>query len=150
MIRKATVRDVKSIFNILKTYADRGQLLLRPISELYDYLRDFNVYEAEDGRVIATCALHICWEDLAEIRSLAVAEEYQGRGIGSQLIEAAFEDAKSLHANHIFTLTYQQKFFAHHGFRVVDKSVLPQKIWSECIRCTKFPDCDETAMLWIR
>jgi amino-acid N-acetyltransferase len=150
MIRKATIRDVKPIYNILKAYADRGQLLSRAISELYDYLRDFNVYEAEDGRVIATCALHVCWEDLLEIRSLAVVEEYQARGIGSQLIEAAFEDAKSLGGDRIFTLTYQQKFFEGHGFRVIDKSKLPQKIWAECIRCVKFPDCDETAMLWER
>ncbi len=150
MIRKATIRDVKSIYNILKTYADAGQLLPRAISELYDHLRDFNVYEAEDGRVIAACALHICWEDLVEIRSLAVVEEYQRRGIGSQLIEAAFEDAKSLEVNRIFTLTYQQNFFERHGFRVIDKSTLPQKIWAECIRCVKFPDCDETAMLRVR
>ena len=147
MIRKATIRDVKPIYNILKAYADRGQLLPRAVSELYDYLRDFNVYAAENGRVIATCALHICWEDLLEIRSLAVVEEYQGRGIGSQLIEAAFEDAKSLGVDRIFTLTYQQKFFERHDFRVIDKSQLPQKIWAECIKCVKFPDCDETAML---
>ncbi len=150
MIRKATIRDVKPIYNILKAYADRGELLPRAISELYDYLRDFNVYEAEDGHVIATCALHVCWEDLLEIRSLAVVEDYQGRGIGSQLIEAAFEDAKSLGVGRIFTLTYQQDFFEGHGFRVIDKSTLPKKIWAECIRCVKFPDCDETAMLWVR
>lgn len=147
MIRKATVRDVSSIHNILKTYADTGQLLPRPISELYDNLRDFNVYEAEDGRMLATCALHVCWEDIAEIRSLAVVEEYQGRGIGTQLMKAAFEDAESLGTSRIFTLTYRQKFFENHGFRVIDKSTLPQKIWAECIKCVKFPDCDETAML---
>lgn len=150
MIRHATVRDVPSIYKILITYADSGQLLPRAISELYDHLRDFIVYESEDGSVVATCALHVCWENLSEIRSLAVVKEYQGRGIGSQLIEAAFEDAKLLEVNRIFTLTYQQKFFERHGFRVIDKATLPQKIWAECIKCVKFPDCDEIAMLWVR
>jgi amino-acid N-acetyltransferase len=147
MIRKATVRDVRSIHDLLKKYADTGDLLARAISELYDCLRDFNVCEAKDGRIIATCALHVCWDDLAEIRSLAVLEEYRGRGIGSRLLTAAVEDAKTLQVNRIFTLTYQENFFARHGFRVTDKSSLPQKIWADCVKCVKFPDCDEIAMI---
>ena len=148
MIRKATVRDVKAIHRLLKECADRGELLPRSLSDLYDHLRDFSVYEQKsDGSIVGVCALHICWEDLAEVRSMAVDEGYQGRGIGSAMIAEVLAEAGSLGMRRVFTLTYQEDFFARHGFRVVDKAALPQKIWAECVKCVKFPDCDEIAML---
>jgi len=148
MIRKATVHDVKAIHRLLKECADRGELLPRSLSDLYDYLRDFSVYEEKSGgSLVGVCALHICWDDLAEIRSMAVDEKYQGRGIGSQMIAEALAEAEGLGVRRVFTLTYQADFFARHGFRVVDKASLPQKIWAECVKCIKFPDCDETAMV---
>ena len=148
MIRKATVRDVKAIHSLLKRHADRGQLLPRALSDLYDCLRDFSVFEKErSGSIIGVCALHVCWEDLAEIRSLAVREEYQRGGIGSMLVTAALAEARDLGISRVFTLTYRPEFFNKHGFKIVDKATLPQKVWAECIKCVKFPDCDEIALL---
>ena len=148
MIRKATVRDVKAIHSLLKKHADRGELLPRALSDLYDDVRDFSVFEEKEGGfIIGTCALHVCWEDLAEVRSLAVRRRYQGKGIGSMLVTAALAEARDLQVTRIFTLTYRPDFFNKHGFKIVDKATLPQKIWAECIKCVKFPDCDEIAML---
>jgi len=148
MIRKATVRDVEVIHRLLKQHAERGELLPRALSDLYDDVRDFNVFEPKGGGVVAgACALHVCWEDLAEVRSLAVSEPHQGEGVGSTLVKAALAEAEELGIKRVFTLTYQPDFFSKHGFEVVDKAALPQKVWAECIKCVKFPDCDETAML---
>jgi amino-acid N-acetyltransferase len=149
-MRKASVRDVKAIHRLLKKHSDRGELLPRPLSELYDQVRDFAVLEEENGGpLIGVCALHVCWEDLAEIRSLAVEERYQGQGIGTALVAEALAEARRLGVQRVFTLTYRPDFFAGHGFQVVDKASMPQKIWADCIRCVKFPDCDEIAMLKI-
>jgi amino-acid N-acetyltransferase len=147
MIRKATVDDVRAIQQLLNKHAERGELLPRSLSDLYDHLRDFSIYEERSGGpLVGTCALHVCWEDLAELRSLAVDEPYQGRGIGSALIDEALAEAPGLGISRVFTLTYQTDFFAAHGFDVVDKASLPQKIWAECVKCIKFPECDEIAM----
>jgi amino-acid N-acetyltransferase len=148
MIRKATVRDVKAIHRLLKKHADRGELLPRALSDLYDCLRDFSVFEEKSSRsIIGVCAVHVCWEDLAEIRSLAVGKQHQGEGIGSTLVTATMAEAQDLGIRRVFTLTYRPDFFKKHGFKVVDKATLPQKIWAECVKCVKFPDCDEIAML---
>lgn len=148
MIRKTTTIDVKAIHRLLKKHADRGELLPRALSDLYDDVRDFNVFEEKgSGSIIGACALHVFWEDLAEIRSLAVCERYQRKGIGSALVTTALAEAKDLGIKRVFTLTYRPEFFNKHGFKIVDKATLPQKIWAECIKCVKFPDCDEIAML---
>lgn len=148
MIRKATVADVEAIHRILKEHADRGELLPRALSDLYDDLRDFSLFQDEDGGpIIGVCALHVCWEDLAEIRSLAVSEQHQGGGIGSELVASALAEAQDLGIRRVFTLTYQPDFFNKYGFKIVEKAALPQKVWTECIKCVKFPDCDEVAML---
>ena len=148
MIRKATIHDVKTIHGLLKSYADQGQLLPRALSDLYDCVRDFSVFEDRDqGAVVGICALHVCWENLAEIRSLAVEESRQHRGIGSMLVTEAVSEARGLGISRIFTLTYRPGFFEKHGFEVVDKATLPQKVWADCIKCVKFPDCDEIAMI---
>ena len=149
MIRKAIVGDMKQIHKLLNYYGDRGLLLARPLSELYDHLRDFMVLveEREEDRIIGTCALGICWEDLAEIRSLAVAKEYQGKRIGTLLVENCLEEARTFGLKRVFTLSYVPEFFSKLGFSKVDKAVLPHKVWADCIRCSKFPDCDEIAMI---
>lgn len=148
MIRKSRVSDVPNIHQLLSGFAKRGDLLGRSLSELYDNLRDFYVcQDGDDGPVVGTCALHICWEDLAEIRSLAVAEGFQRRKIGTQLVEVCISEAITLGIYRIFTLTNQPDFFIHLGFIKVDKATLPQKIWSDCIKCYKFPQCDEVALL---
>ena len=148
-IRRAAAKDIKAIHKLLSLYGGQGLLLARPLSELYDHLRDFFVLAntASDERVVGACALGICWEDMAEIRSLAVMEGYQGQKHGSRLVLACLEEARSLGIRRVFALTYVEEFFAKMGFRVVEKSTLPHKIWSDCLRCSKYPDCDETAMI---
>jgi amino-acid N-acetyltransferase len=148
-IRKAKITDVREIQKLIERAAKKGEMLPRSLAELYDNLRDYVVFQDEAGepRMIGTCAMHICWEDLAEVRSLVVEEEYQRRGIGSKLIDACLSEAISLGIYRIFALTYKPDFFRKHGFKVVDKSALPHKIWADCIKCVKFPECDEVAVL---
>ena len=146
MIKKATVEDIKNIQELINFYAKNDQVLPRSLNELYENIRDFFVYE-KDGKVLGCVALHVAWEDLAEIKSLAVVESRQKQKIGSLLVKAAFEDAEMLKVRRIFALTYVPSFFEKFGFKKVAHSELPHKIWSECIRCVKFPDCQETAMV---
>jgi len=138
--------DVRAIHALLATFADKGLMLPRSISSLYDHLRDFIVFE-ENGTVYGISALHICWDDLAEIRSLAVAERWQKSGIGALLVESCLDEARSLEIDQVFVLTYQAAFFRKFGFMDRDKQDLPHKIWSDCIHCPKFPDCDEDALI---
>ncbi len=148
MIRKATINDIKRIHELLSDYGNKGQLLSRSLSELYDHVRDFFVYmDPKEKKIAGCCALQFCWEDLAEIRSLAVISETWGKKIGTQLVEAAVNEANESKIKRIFTLTYQPLFFEKLGFRHIDRSELPIKIWKDCILCVKFPDCDETAMI---
>ena len=148
-IRKAVIRDVPSIHKILNHYANKDFLLPRSLSELYDHLRDYFVLEDSDDRQViqGVCGLGICWEDLAEIRSLAVTEDQQGKGSGSRLVEMCLKEARSLGLKRVFVLTYVPGFFKMLGFNEVDKSVLPHKIWSDCLKCPKFPNCDEAALM---
>ena len=154
MIRNARMGDVKKIYKLLQYYADKDLLLGRSLSSLYDQLRDFSVYvenvqdDSEQEKLIGVCALHICWENLAEIRSLAVIDEFHGKGIGRQLINKALDEADSYGITRVFTLTYQPDFFRKLGFRDIDKSELPHKVWSDCINCSLFPDCNEEALIW--
>lgn len=148
MIRAATINDVRAIHALLQIYAERGELLSRPLGQLYDHVRDFAVAVDEQSRkVIGCCALQICWQDLAEIRSLAVDPRHQHRGIGSQLTHRALEEARRFRLDKVFTLTYRPGFFEQFGFERTDRSLLPRKIWADCVLCPKFPDCDETAMI---
>lgn len=146
MIRKAKLGDVKPIQKLLAHFAGKGDMLSRSLSELYEALRDFYVAEG-DGQLLGTAALHIVWADLAEIRSVAVAEEAGGKGIGTAVVQACLDEARTLGLRRVFCLTYKPDFFGRFGFRVVDKSELPHKVWGDCIKCAKFPDCDEIAMI---
>ncbi len=146
MIRKATIQDVKAIHRLLQEFGQKGELLPRPLTRIYDHLRDFWVWE-ESEQVIGCCALQFCWEDLAEIRSLAVQTDHQGRHIGLKLARTAIEEAKTYGIKKLFTLTYRPGFFEQLGFSRIDRSQLPLKIWGDCLLCVKFPDCDEIAMM---
>jgi amino-acid N-acetyltransferase len=146
MIRKAILDDIKAIQELINFYAEKDQVLPRSLNELYETIRDFFVYE-KDGRILACLSLHITWEALAEIRSLAVAESVKGHKIGTSLIKAAFEEAEKLKVKRVFALTYVPSFFEKLGFKKVEHSELPHKIWSECIKCVKFPDCQEIALV---
>ena len=154
MIRTARMGDIKKIYNLLKYFADKDLLLGRSLSSLYDQLRDFSVYvekaeeEPDQEKLVGVCSLHICWDNLAEIRSLAVTEGYQGKGVGRQLVDRALSEADAYGITKVFTLTYQPDFFRNIGFKDIDKSELPHKVWSDCIQCSKFPDCNEEALVW--
>lgn len=145
MIRKAKVGDVKDIQKIISTYAEKGEMLQRSAAELHECLRDFYVYE-EEGQILGAGALHLTLDGLAEVRSLAVLAGHTGKGYGKKLVNACLADARELGVKTVFTLTYQPGFFRKMGFSEIDKHQLPHKIWNECVKCFKFPDCDEVAL----
>ncbi len=145
-IRKARIDDIKAIHRLINDFAKKGEMIPRSLNDLYENIRDIVV--CEEGREIkGACALHILWEDLAEIRSLSVKEASQGSGIGKKLVSRCVKEAERLGIRRIFALTYHADFFKKIGFSEIDKSELPQKIWGECLRCPKFPECDETAVI---
>lgn len=147
-VRKARMQDVKTIHSLLMERAKLHELLPRSFSELYSHLRDFFVLADKNGpEVYGCCALSITWEDLAEVRSLVVDTSARNGGWGRRLLEACLSEAVTLGIYRVFTLTYIPDFFAKQGFRLVEKDVLPQKVWADCIHCVKFPECDEIAML---
>ncbi|RLJ69855.1 N-acetylglutamate synthase [Hydrogenivirga caldilitoris] len=146
MVRKARLSDAQAIHSLVNEYALQGVLLPRSLSSIYEHIRDFWVYE-EGGEVLGCCALQIVWADLAEIRSFAVRKDRKGLGIGKALISSCIEEAKSLGIKKVFSLTYAKDYFERFGFRVVDKSTLPHKVWGDCINCVKFPNCDEIAVI---
>jgi amino-acid N-acetyltransferase len=145
-LRRARAADVPAIQRLINSFADRDEMLPRSLNELYENLRDYFVVEARD-RVAGCCALHVTWADLGEIKGLAVREEHRGCGLGGRLVEQCMEDARALGLPRIFVLTYIPDYFERFGFQHVDKADLPQKVWSECIRCPKFPDCGEVSMM---
>jgi amino-acid N-acetyltransferase len=146
-IEKARISDVKQIHKLVNSHASKGEMLPRALSELYENIRDFVIIRQGD-KVIACASLHIFWDDLGEVRATAVASDMHSKGLGSKLVKACVEEARSLGLGKVFCLTYQQGFFEKCGFHVVDKAELPQKVWGECMRCPKFPDCDEVALVY--
>lgn len=143
---RATMADVPHMHKIINYFADRGDMLPRTLAELYEGARDFFVVR-DNGKVVGCCALHINWADLAELRSMAVAEAQQGRGIARILAEAVLEDARQLGIRTVYALTYRPEVFERFGFQTVNVGTLPRKVWSECHRCPKFQCCDEIAMV---
>jgi len=146
-VEKAKISDAQQMHELINRLADTGGMLPRALSGIFENLRDYYVIRDSDNRVVACVALHICWVDLAEVRSLAVREDTQERGLGSFLIKACLKAAEELGMPTIFCLTYKPAFFEKHSFRQVDKMELPRKVWSECFHCPKFPDCDEVALI---
>jgi amino-acid N-acetyltransferase len=144
-IRKARMDDVEIVHSLVTEFSREQFLLGRSRAELYESLRDFQVAEI-DGQVVGCAALTIAWKSLAEIRSLATAREVRGRGIGRRLVEACLAEARGLGIGRVFALTQAPPFFERIGFRRVPKEELPHKIWADCIKCPKFPDCDEEAV----
>ncbi|MBI4823446.1 MAG: N-acetyltransferase [Nitrospirae bacterium] len=147
MIRKAKTGDIKPVHKLISEFSSRHEMIPRSLNELYETVRDLFVFE-KDRAIRAVSALHLMWEDLAEIRSLAVSRPFQGKGIGSALIKRCLKEARSLGVKRVFALTYQPEFFVRLGFKHIDKSSLPQKIWGDCVRCPKFPECDESAVIY--
>ncbi len=146
-VEKARITDALQIHKLINTFASRGEMLARPLSEIYENIRDYVVVR-KGKQVIACAALHVNWEDMAEIKSVAVAEDSQKQGIGDMIIKACLSDARELGIPTVFCLTYKPEFFKRFGFTEVDKMELPQKVWNECYRCAKFPNCDEVALVY--
>jgi amino-acid N-acetyltransferase len=145
-IRPAAIVDVPEIHHLLETYASKGNLLPRTMSELYRHLRDFFVIEI-DGRVAAIGALEIFTEDLGEVRSLVVAEEYERRGLGRLMVQRIVAEARRIGLRRLMALTYVPTFFHKLNFKTVPMETLPEKVWGVCIKCYKYNNCDETAVL---
>lgn len=144
--RKATFKDVEAIHKLVNDYAEKGVMLPRSRNVLYETLRDMIL--AEDGGSIAGVgALHLVWDELAEIRTMAIAPDYMKQGIGREIVQLLIKEAYTLGIKTLFTLTYQPGFFAKLGFAEIPKEQLPHKVWKECINCAKFPNCDEIAMI---
>jgi amino-acid N-acetyltransferase len=146
-IEKARISDVTQMHELINYFADKDEMLARSLSEIYENIRDYFVVR-QGERVIACASLHVMWSDLAEIKSVAVAEGSQGQGIGDQLVETCLNEAKELGMPTVFCLTYKPAFFERLGFSQLDKMELPRKVWGECYRCPKFPDCDEVALIY--
>lgn len=146
-MRKACVSDVPGIQKLIQAFADRDEMLHRSLNELFETMRDFTVIE-EDGQIVACAAIHVTWDDLAELKSVAVAASTQGRGYGKTVVNRVLEEAAELGLRRVFALTYRPDFFQRFGFRVVDRNMLPHKVWGECIKCHKFPNCNEVAMMY--
>lgn len=145
-VRKAAIADIKAIHKLINDFGRIGEMLPRSLNDLYENIRDIIVCE-DKGDIVGACALHILWEDLAEVRSLAVGLDLQGIGIGRELVNTCIKEAKKLGIKRVFALTYHPEFFKKIGFKGIDKKKLPQKIWGECLRCPKFPGCDESAVI---
>jgi len=146
LYRKPTFNDVESIYDLVNTYANDGVMLARSRNTLYETLRDMIVAE-ENGEIVGVGGLHIIWNELAEIRTMAVTDKVTRQGIGKKIVELLMEEAKILGVKTLFTLTYKPGFFAKIDFQEITKEELPHKVWKECIDCPKFPNCDEIAMM---
>jgi amino-acid N-acetyltransferase len=148
MIRKASIKDVNNIYNLINFWSNKGRLLNRSLNYIYEHVRDFWVYE-EKGVIIGCCALHVVgWQNLGEVKSLAVQKKVQGKGLGKRLVKKCLDEAKALGMEEVFALTFVGPFFKHLGFKEIDKKYLPHKIWSDCVNCIYFPNCNEEAVIF--
>ena len=145
-VEKARISDIPQMHKLINRFAGKDEMLARSLSEMYENIRDYFVVR-QGKRMIGCAALHVSWSDLAEIKSLAVAEDNQKKGIGTQLVKACLNEAKELGIPTVFCLTYKPAFFEKFGFSRRDKMELPRKVWTECYRCPKFPNCDEVALI---
>ncbi|MEW6515309.1 MAG: N-acetyltransferase [candidate division FCPU426 bacterium] len=146
MIRKATLQDVPAIHRLINSRAKQGQMLARSLSEIYENIRDYFV-AIERKAVVGVAGLHVNWADLAEIKSVAVNPAYQGKGVGQALVQACLEESRVMAIPKVFVLTYVPGFFRKQGFKKIKREALPHKIWSDCIKCPHFPNCNEEAMI---
>lgn len=145
-IRAAKIQDIPGMLQLINNYAEKGLMLPRSKLSLYETLQNFLVIEDEE-KIVGVGGLHILWEDLSEIRSLAVSDQHSGQGLGSRLVEELENRAKFLGIPRVITLTYQKEFFEKSGYKVVNKETLSHKVWKDCLNCPKYHACDEIAMI---
>jgi len=148
MIRKARIQDIKQIQALINAFAKKNLMLPRSLNEIYENIRDFWVAE-HNGKICGCAALHISWDDLAELKSVAVAKSRQAQGVGKELVLACIDEAEILGAKKVFVLTYKPEYFKKFGFKKISNNDLPHKVWAECINCPKFPNCQEIPLLKI-
>ena len=146
--RSAVFADVEDIYNLIAGYAAQGLMLPKPHNVLYENIREFVVaVEVETEKIVGTGALHLTWNELAEVRSMAVHPDYKRQGIGAEIVKRLLVLGEEVGVKKFFTLTYSPEFFQSLGFRITTRESLPHKIWKECIDCPKFANCDEIAMI---
>ncbi|MDD6923020.1 MAG: N-acetyltransferase [Veillonellaceae bacterium] len=145
--RKAVFGDVETIYDIVKGYADSGDMLVRSRNTLYETLRDM-IVAVDGGKVVGVGGLHMMWDRMAEVRTMAVSPDHVRQGVGANIVRRLLDEGRMLGVEKFFTLTYKPGFFATLGFEIVSKDDLPHKVWKECIDCPKFPNCDEIAMIY--
>ena len=146
LLRKTTVHDAKHIHALILRCSRDGSMMPRSMNEIYERIRSFRVLERR-GRIIGCCCLHIMWDDLAEIKSLAVDPAHRGKNYGAIMVRDAIEEARELKVKQVFALTFIPDFFKQFGFKKINMNKLPKKIWIECVNCIHYPDCDETAVI---
>ncbi len=145
-LRRAAVKDAPEIQSLILYYAKKDQILARSLNEIYENIRDFVVIESKK-KVVGCGALHICWNDLAEVKSLAVSPRNRRKGYGAKIVKKLLDDAGVLGIPKVFALTYQVDFFHAMGFKDVEMEKLPKKIWVDCVKCVRFSNCNEKAVL---
>jgi amino-acid N-acetyltransferase len=147
-VRKAGMQDIPLILDLINGYAAKGVMLARTEFEMAEAIRDFSVV-THQGRLLGCGALHFYSPTVAEIRSLAVAEDAKKYGVGRKVVEALIVEANEYELDAVFAFTYVVEFFRKVGFDVVERGVLPLKVWKDCVRCSKFHACDEIAVMRI-
>ncbi len=145
-IRPAEVGDIQGIKALIDPHVETGIMLPKTLTQLYESVRDFQVC-VEDQRVIGAGALHVLWEDLAEIRSIAVHPKFHRRGLGSKIVDALIEESRALGIRRLFTFTLAVEFFQSFGFLEYPRNDIPPIVWVECSKCSKYYNCDETGMI---
>jgi len=144
-IRTARVEDVEAIYQLLLPYAEQDIILLRDHDNIFQHLQEFLVAD-DDGHVVGAVCAHVYAENLAEVRSLAVDPDFQQHGVGHLLVQACEQWLSGLGITKVFALTYVTGFFIKQGYHIVSKESLPHKVWTVCIHCSRFADCDEMAV----
>lgn len=160
VIQKAQIRDVEEILQLINGYASSNLMLPRGPQYLYENIRDFAiasdenvpVYTLTDTKevlnlIVACGSLHVLWEDIAEVRALAIHPDYQHLGLGSNIVEYMKKEARQIGIHRLFTFTMTEDFFKTLGFHKINRKELPPKVWGECSRCPKYFQCDEVGMV---
>ncbi len=146
--RNAIISDVQSIYELIASHAEFERMLFRSHADLYESLQQFKVADVDTGSPVGCCALQVIWENLGEIKSLAVDKSFAGKGIGRALINSCIDAAREMGLKTVFTLTLEPEFFEKVGFKRINKDSLPMKVWSDCAKCSKQDHCDEIAMAY--
>ncbi len=133
VIRPARTSDVKAIRELVDSYAAPGQMLSKETVTLYESVQEFTVAE-DDGVILGCGALHVLWDDLAEVRTVAVKKEFHKKGIGHQILEKIIERARDVGVARIFCLTFQTEFFGRHGFVVIEGTPVTPEVYQELLR----------------